>query len=138
MLRRVQAEENEFRAWQASETQKGRDFTRNPWTLQERSQFPTGALCDLEAWDQQVLQIIPAPADMIVRRTYRCVGEAEKTVEDHPVVCLALQRDGSVVPMEVDPECGIIASNDPLVAMSDEHVAYLINGKSVAEGKAIT
>lgn len=89
----------------------------------------------LALWDKQIMQIITAPPGMVVRR----MGTGEKgepEAFDAVVVALGLQRDGRVVPIELDSEYGMMASSDELISTDDE-TSILIDGKEHASGPRI-
>lgn len=113
--------------WLNAQKEDGRDTRKNPITWQERAEFPTTAESALEEWDHHVVQIIPAPPNMVIQR----VGtdqNGNKASFDTPVICLALRRDGQIMPVEVDPEYGPLPTSDPMIR-GDGNVTILIDGK---------
>jgi hypothetical protein len=126
--RAAKQEEWSYMHWLNAEKAKGRDLQRNPITYQERAEFPTTAELALEEWDHHVVQIIPAPPNMTIRRLWTEETSDAVTNIDSPVICLALRRDGRIMPVEIDSESGPLPTSDPGIR-GDGNVTILIDGK---------
>lgn len=134
LARAARQEEANYSRWLKGQRANGRDTRVQPITREERAAFPEVAEDALRAWDQHIVQLIPAPPGMIIRRRYH--GDESGELDESPVIALGLQRNGQVIPVEVGSD-GITQSNDSLLLTGRFDAWIVLNGKVLAEGEGL-